>query len=121
VTPLPPEEEERKRAIFERMSARRKERILKRGYDNWDPFIPPRDPLDLRVDKSRHTAAMLARAFLSTRSEEQREKAYEQGVWEICVGLISENERYTGMYEFSIWYGDFLKNAGQRNRTGEGA
>ena len=111
MTALPPEDEEKKRAIFEGMSARRKEKILKMGYENWDPFVKPRDPIDLRADKTKRAAAELARAFLSNRFAEKRDRDYEQGVWEISVGLINESERYRGMYEFSIWYKDFLEGS----------
>lgn len=106
---LSPEEETRKRVIFESMSPRRQKKILEKGYDDWDPFVPPRDPIDLRTDRNRYTAAMLTKEFLATRAQEKYSKAYAQGVWEICVGIVSDSDRYTGMFEFSCWYRDFLK------------
>jgi hypothetical protein len=120
MTTSPPNDEERKRAIFEGMSERARARILKTGYDKWDPFVQPRDPIDLRVDRSKHTVAMLVRAFLSSGSGGQYDKAYTQGVWEICVGLINESERYRGMYEFSNWYRDFLARVGPEDSEGAG-
>jgi hypothetical protein len=107
---LPPEQEERKRAIFEGMSARNRKKILDRGYDDWDPFSLPKDPVDIRVDQARRTAWQLARDFLQTRSHEGYSNDYGQGVWEICTGIISGKDRYRAMYEFSCWYQRLLKN-----------
>ena len=101
------EEEKRKKTIFDSMSPRGQRRILAKGYDSWDPFELPRDPIDLRVDKNRYTAAMLTKEFLATRESEKYSPAYAQGVWDICVGIISDSDRYMGMYEFSCWYRDF--------------
>jgi hypothetical protein len=106
---LTDEEEIRKRAIFDGLSLKRKEKILKRGYENWDPFAPPNDPIDLRRDSKKHTALMLTRKFLANCPQKDINTLYSQGVWEMCVGLMSGSDRYRGMYEFSCWYKDFLK------------
>ncbi len=59
------EDEVRKKAIFDGMSPRRQKHVLnKQGYDEWDPFIEPKDPIDLRTDKTNRTAMDLARQFL---------------------------------------------------------
>jgi|SRR4030042_1807153 hypothetical protein len=107
---LPPEQEERKKAIFDGMSARSKKKILDKGYDNWDPFSLPKDPIDIRVDQGRRTAWELAKNFLQTRSHEGYSNDYGQGVREICTGIISGKDRYRAMYEFSCWYQRLLKN-----------
>lgn len=107
---LSPEQEERKKAIFDGMSARNKKKILDKGYESWDPFSRPKDPLDIRVDQGRRTAGKLARDFLQTRSHEGYSNDYGQGVWEICTGMISGKDRYRAMYEFSCWYQRLLKN-----------
>jgi hypothetical protein len=107
---LAPEEEKRKKAIFEGMSARSKKKILDKGYDNWDPFLQPNDPIDIRVDQGRHTAWELANKFLQTRRHDEYNNDYGQGVWDICTGIISDKDRYRAMYEFSCWYRDLLKN-----------
>lgn len=114
----PEEEEARKRAIFEGMSERMKRRILQRGYQNWDPFQPPRDPIDLRVDGHRHTAAMLIRKFLEGREGHRDSPAFAQGAWEICLGIFEERDRYLGMFEFAKWYLQFQKE--REAREGEG-
>ena len=107
---LSPEQEERKRAIFDGMSARNKKRILDKGYDSWDPFSLPNDPIDIRVDQGRRTAGELARDFLQTRSHEGYSNDYAQGVREICTGIVSGKDRYRAMYEFSCWYQRLLEN-----------
>ncbi len=38
------EEEKKKKEVFEGMSPRRQQRILKKGYDKWDPFLAPKEP-----------------------------------------------------------------------------
>jgi hypothetical protein len=103
------EEEERKKKIFESMSPRRQQHILKRGYEKWDPFELPKDPIDIRKDKTRRTSQMLAREFLQTRSGEAYSNEYGRGVLEICLGIVNDEDRFRAMYEFSIWYQELLK------------
>ncbi len=102
------EAQRRKRAIFEAMSERRRRHILKKGYDQWDPFVAPKDPIDIRKDRTRRTTAMLVKEFLQTRSSKQYSNAYGRGVLEMALGIINEDERFLGMYEFSCWYRDLL-------------
>ena len=39
------EAESRKKAVFDNMSPRRQKHILKKGFDKWDPFQVPKDPI----------------------------------------------------------------------------
>jgi len=64
----PEEAEKRKRAVFDNMSPRRQKHILKKGYDKWDPFEEPKDPIDIRKDKTKRTTQTLVREFLQSRS-----------------------------------------------------
>lgn len=105
-------EEERKKAIFESMSPRRQKHILKRGYEKWDPFETPKDPIDIRKDKTRRTSQMLVREFLQTRASEPYSNEYGRGVLEICLGIVNDEDRFRAMYEFSIWYRELLKREG---------
>ena len=107
-----PEEDKRKKAIFERMSPRRQAHIIKKGYDCWDPFQEPKDPIDIRKDKTKRTSQMLIREFLQTRDPEKCSNEYSRGVLELCLGIINEQERFKGMYEFACWYQDLLKREG---------
>ena len=108
----PEEEEKRKTAIFESMSPRRQKHILKKGYENWDPFQEPKDPIDIRKDKTKRTTQSLVREFLQTIDFEEYSNAYGRGVFELCLGLINNDDRFKGMYEFSIWYQELLKREG---------
>jgi hypothetical protein len=111
---LSPEDAKRKKAIFNSMSPRRQKHILKKeGYDEWDPFMEPKDPIDMRKDKTKRTAIQLAREFLASCDQKDYSNAYGQGVWEICLGIINDDDRARGMYEFSCWYKSLLKNQGQ--------
>jgi hypothetical protein len=103
------EEEKRKRAVFESMSDRRRQHVLKKGYEKWDPFQVPKDPIDIRRDRTKRTTQMLVREFLHSRTHEEYSNAYGSGVLEICLGIINDDERYRGMFEFSCWYYELLK------------
>lgn len=108
----PQDVECRKRMIFESMGPRRQKHILKMGYEKWDPFQEPKDPIEIRKDKSKRTTQMLVREFLQTRSMEGYSNAYGGGVLEICLGIVNKDERYLGMYEFCCWYRELLKKEG---------
>ncbi|MBW1835560.1 MAG: hypothetical protein JRF71_03680 [Deltaproteobacteria bacterium] len=106
------EEEQRKKAIFDGMAPRRQKHILKKGYDDWDPFQEPKDPIDIRKDKTKRTSQMLIREFLQICKSEDYSNEYGRGVVEICMGIINEDDRFQGMYEFACWYRDLLKKEG---------
>lgn len=108
----PEETEKRKRAIFDQMSPRRQKHILKKGWERWDPFLEPKDPIDIRRDATRRTTRQLFNEFLQSRTGQDTGSAYGQGVLEICLGLVNDDERYRAMYEFSCWYRDLLEKEG---------
>ncbi len=112
MTQRSPEDEERKRTIFESMSERRRQHILKKGYEKWDPFMEPKDPIDIRKDKSKRTTQMLVRDFLQNLNLEDYSNAYGRGVLEIALGIVNEDDRFLGMYDFSCWYQNLLKKEG---------
>jgi hypothetical protein len=105
-------EEEKKKAIFDSMSPRRQKHILKKGYEKWDPFQEPKDPIDIRRDKTKRTSQMLVREFLQTREGDQYSNAYGRGVLDMCIGIVNDDDRYIGMFEFSCWYQDLLRKEG---------
>ena len=106
---LTTEEEKRKKAIFDAMSARSRKRILDKGYEKWDPFLMPKDPIDIRMAERRETALSLMRRFLQTCTHKEYSNAYGQGAWEICMGIMGGDDRWRGIYDFSCWYRDILK------------
>ncbi len=109
------EADKRKQAIFDSMSERSRQRILKQGYDKWDPFQEPKDPIDLRRDKTQRTSQTLIAEFLKSRPEETYSTQYGRGVAEICLGLINEDDRFLGMFDFSCWYKALLEKEGVRS------
>jgi len=106
------EVEDRKKAVFDSMSPRRQKHILKRGYDKWDPFEAPKDPIDIRKDKTKRTTQMLVREFLQGRGEEGYSNAYSRGVLEMALGIVNDDDRFLGMYEFVCWHQELLKKEG---------
>ena len=109
----PEEIEEKKKAIFDAMGKRGQKQILKKGYEEWDPFAEPKDPIDLREDKTKRTSQMLIREFLQTRQMEGYSNEYGAGAFELCLGIINDKERSKGAYDFAVWYGELLKKEGQ--------
>jgi hypothetical protein len=99
----------RKRAIFDTMSPRNQRRIRKKGYDTWDPFILPKDPIDIRRDKTKRTTQQLVREFLHQCSHESYSNEYGRGVLDVALGIINGDDRYRGIFDFCIWYRSLLK------------
>ena len=112
MTKISDEQESRKKAIFDTMSPRRQKHILKKGYDAWDPFIEPKDPIDIRKDKTKRTSQMLIREFLQSRDLKTYSNEYGRGVLEICMGIVNDEERFRAMFEFSCWYKELLEKEG---------
>ena len=108
----PKEAEDRKKAVFDAMSPRRQKHILKKGYEKWDPFEEPKDPIDIRKDKTKRTTQMLVREFLQSRDSEGYSNSYGRGVLEMAVGIINDDDRFIGMYEFVCWHKELLKREG---------
>ncbi len=106
------EVEERKKAVFDSMSPRRQKHILKKGYDKWDPFAEPKDPIDIRKDKTKRTTQMLVREFLQSRDAEGYSNAYGRGVLEMALGIVNDDDRFIGMYEFVCWHQALVKAEG---------
>ena len=104
--------EDRKKAVFDAMSPKRQRYILKKGYEQWDPFEEPKDPIDIRRDKTKRTTQQLVREFLQNCGHEKYSNAYGRGVLEMALGIINNDDRFIGMYEFAAWYQDQLKKAG---------
>jgi hypothetical protein len=106
------EAERRKKMVFDSMSPRRQKHILKKGYERWDPFEEPKDPIDIRKDKTRRTTQTLVREFLQTRPGDAENNAYNRGVLEMALGIVNNEDRFRGMFEFARWYQELLKKEG---------
>ncbi len=98
--------EKRKKAIFENMSVRGQRRILKMGYDKWDPFQDPKDPIEIRKDDTNRTLSELIADYFKQHQAKEPSAKYRQGIFEMALGLINNDDRYLAMYEFACWYKD---------------
>ena len=110
----PEETEIRKKAVFDSMSTRRQKHIHKKGYDKWDPFEEPKDPIDIRKDKTKRTTQMLVREFLQSRGSGEYSNAYGRGVLEMALGIVNDDERFIGMYDFARWHQELLRKEGHQ-------
>lgn len=110
-----PEEEEQKRLFYERMSPRRRKFIDKIGYDVWDPFEGPKEPMDIRVDTTKRTTQQLVREFLQSLGDDPHSNEYARGALECALGLVGREEKYQGIFDFCIWYHDLLKKEQSRS------
>ena len=108
----PEQIDERKKAIFDAMGKRGQKQILKKGYDKWDPFQEPKDPIDIRKDKTKRTSQDLIREFLSGIDKDEYSTTYAQGAFEMCLGIINDNEKLKGMFDFACWYEKLLRKEG---------
>jgi len=114
VPKLSPEEEAQKRAIYEKIAPRRRKFIDKMGYDNWDPFQKPFDPIDIRVDTSKRTSQELMNAFMNSRPQGAPASTdYQQAAWEMSVAVINGSERFKGIFDFVLWYAKLLGEEGR--------
>ena len=101
---------DKKKAVFESMSPRRQKHIANKvGYENWDPFEKPKDPIDMRRDKSNRTSQMLVREFLQSRTMDGYSNSYSRGVLEMAIGIVNDDDRFIGMYEFALWHKQLLE------------
>jgi len=103
------EEEEQKRLFYEKMSPRRRKFIDRIGFENWDPFEPPKEPMDIRVDTTRRTIQQLVNEFLRSPAAECGEGEYARGVLECAFGIVNSEPKWQGTFDFCIWYNELLK------------
>ncbi len=107
------EQEELKRQIYEKMNPRRRKFIDKIGYENWDPFQKPNDPLDIRLDTTKRTTQQLVREFLQVAAKRGHYgNDYGRGALECALGVVNKDEKYMGIFDFCLWYYDLLKKEG---------
>lgn len=114
---LSPAEEALKRELYEKIPVRRRKFIDRIGYNNWDPFQKPNDPMELRTDVTKRTTQQLIREFLQSRPSKPDQEngtgnAYSQGALECALGIVNRDDKYLGAYDFAIWYHELLKKEG---------
>lgn len=104
-----PEEQDQKRMFYERMSPRRRRFVDRIGFDEWDPFEAPKEPMDIRKDVSQRTAQELVREFLQSVSLDMRGGEYARGATDCALGIVARQEKYLGVLDFCIWYHELLQ------------
>ena len=117
---LTAEEEKLKRDLYERISPRRRKFIDRIGYDKWDPFPEPNDPVEIRTDVTKRTAQQLMKEFMRAKKceapifgeSEESSEAFIQGAMEAAIGVVNKQDKFLGAYEFAAWYHELLKKEG---------
>ena len=102
------EEEDQKRYIYEKMSPRRKRFVERIGYDRWDPFQLPKEPLDLRKDVTERTSHELVKDFMKSSYAKELGPDYARGALESAVAIVNKDSKFRGVYDFCLWYYDQL-------------
>lgn len=104
--------EVRKKSIFDSMGKRAQKTILKKGFENWNPFEEPKDPIDIRVDKTGNTVADIVKRFFAEYPDKKSNNAYRKIVEEMAMGVVTDDDRVKASYLFSMWYRNLLNEAG---------
>ena len=110
---LSAEQEKLKRQIYEQMRPGRRKFIDKIGYDNWDPFQAPKDPLDIRTDVTNRTLQELLREFMQAANGQEKDQAWQSGAADCALGIMRKDERYQGIFDFCLWYASLLEREGK--------
>lgn len=103
------ERELRKKAIFDGMSKRGQERILKIGYEDWDPFQEPKDPRERIFSSASVKAGALVREYYDSVGIKESVAVHKE-LFELCRGLIQGDNQAGIIVDFCAWL---------RKRTGE--
>jgi hypothetical protein len=116
MSPLTEDQEKLKREIYEKISPRRRKFIDKIGYDEWDPFAMPKDPIDIRQDDNQYTTSQLIQMFMKTVSKEDYNDVFAKGAFEMCLGIMDRDERALGGFAFAKWYAAFSEENRRLNQ-----
>ncbi len=105
------EYEYKKKAIFDGMSKRGQERILKIGYENWNPFEEPKDPRERIFSSASMRAGALIEEFYKSAGNKEESVAVHRELFELCRGLLQGESRARVIVEFSNWVKKRLEGA----------
>ena len=108
----PEQAEERKRALYEAMAPRRRKFVDRIGYENWNPFQEPLDPLDIRRDVTGHTAQELTEKYLRDRGGVPSPE-YRQAANTFNVELVANPARVKPLLDYCLWYAALLERHGK--------
>lgn len=107
----PEQLEEQKRAMYEKLSPRRRRFVDRIGYENWDPYQAPFDPIDIRTDALGMSTHDLIKNYYRTLPAPP-DPDYMQTLSEFMVLLVMNIEKVRPILEFSDWYNAQLKSRG---------
>jgi hypothetical protein len=107
----PEQVEEQKRAMYEALSPRRRRFVDRIGYENWEPFQAPFDPIDIRTDAMGLTTHDLLKQYYRTLPAPP-DPDYMQTLSEFMVMLVMNIEKVRPILEFSDWYNAQLRARG---------
>jgi hypothetical protein len=110
-THTPEQIEAMKRAMYEGLSPRRRRFVDRIGFENWDPFQMPFDPIDIRRDALGMTTHELLNGYFRTLPATP-DPDYMQTLSEFMVMLVMNIEKVRPILEFSDWYNAQLKSRG---------
>jgi len=109
---LSPEEiAARKQYMYEKMSPRRRKFVDRMGYENWDPFAAPFDPIDIRTDRSGMTSHQLTQRFIDESGKSSNQE-FIDAVNEFNVMLVMNFEKVRPVFEYCLWYAEHLRKRG---------
>ena len=54
-------------------------------------------------------------SFISRCQDEKRSESYFRGAQEIAFGLMTDQDKVKGMFDYSVWYYNLLKKEGLVN------
>lgn len=113
-TPLTADQELLKREIYDRMRPARRKFIDKIGYDQWDPFQAPKEPLDLRREQTNRTLQELVRDFMQETQGQNKDQAWKNGALECALGIFRRDDRFQGIFDFCLWYNRLIQKEGSK-------
>ncbi len=105
------EYEFRKKAIFVGMAKSGRERILKIGYENWDPLEDPKDPWERIFSSESVKAGALVQEYYKAAGGKHESVAVNKDLFDLCRGLLQGESRAKTIVDFCAWL---------KKRTGAG-
>ncbi|MHC1729446.1 MAG: hypothetical protein AB9866_26165 [Syntrophobacteraceae bacterium] len=99
------ERELKKKAIFDTMGQRGQKRILRIGYENWDPFEEPKDPRERIFGSASLKAGTLIEEFYRSVGDKEESVALHKELFELCRGILQGEARAKTIFDFCNWYG----------------
>ncbi len=97
------EREFKKKAIFDGMSRRGQERVLKIGYEDWDPFEVPKDPRERIFGSTSVKAGALLQEYYKSAGGKEESVALHRELFELCLGVLQGDARAKTIMDFCAW------------------